>query len=125
MNILISSEPLSISRFTIEGTPDVAPDYIIYHVNSSTEIYLSWENVPSESLHGTFKGYKVTYGPTYRFDYEEERKHIMTMTNETVLRGLHKNLDYNFMVAATTSAGDGVQSEVFSGRTQNDGNNYW
>lgn len=100
-----------VNQYTAEGTPD-KPSGVKCETLSSDEIRVSWQSSPLESLHGTFKGYKVYYNQKYTSI--NSRRNVSgykeTTANETVLSGLKKDTIYVFRVLATTSGGDGISS---------------
>ena len=99
-------------------------------VLSSTEIEVSWEEVPAINQNGIITMYEVQYIPLETFGGE-----IYTLTaNITntsllfiVLTGLEEYVEYNISVRAYTSAGPGPYSDGVVERTDTDrelGNNH-
>ena len=96
--------------------PNVVPTTI-----SSTEILVSWDEVPEIDQNGVIILYDVQYEPLMTFGGE-----LMTMTMNTsntsiVLGGLQEYVQYNISVRAYTSVGPGPFSPGVDNRTFEDG----
>lgn len=115
----LMSDP--VKQFTAEAKPNRSPGQVSCKAISSTEIQVSWWNVPSESLRGILKGYKVTYAESNGFRNELNTEYTITLANQTVLRGLQVNTAYAIKVLASNSAGDGVESKPVLCSTDEDG----
>ena len=99
-------------------------------VLSSTEIEVSWEEVPAINQNGIITMYEVQYIPLETFGGQ-----ISTTTvNDTntsllfiVLTGLEEYVQYSISVRAYTSVGPGPYGDPVPERTNSDGmlgNNY-
>ena len=89
---------------------------------SSTEILVSWDEVPAIDQNGVIILYEVQYKPLMTFD--GELMTIMTTnTSDTsiVLGGLQEYVEYNITVRAYTSVGPGPFSPSVDNRTFEDG----
>lgn len=107
-----------VTQYTADDKPDMAPTGVKCETLSSDEIRVSWENLPLESLHGTFKRYNVIYA--HALDKDNIIEYITT-ANETILNGLKPNSVYLIKVSATSSGGVGPQSFRISCETDEDG----
>ena len=88
---------------------------------SSTEILVSWDEVPAIDQNGIIILYEVQYEPLMTFGGQ-----LMTMTMNTsntsiVLGGLQEYVGYNITVRAYTSVGPGPFSPGVDNRTFEDG----
>ena len=87
---------------------------------SSTEILVSWDEVPAIDQNGIIILYEVRYDPLMTFGQP------MTMTMNTsntsiVLGGLQEYVEYNISIRAYTSVGPGPFSPGVDNRTFEDG----
>ena len=90
---------------------------------SSTEIEVSWEEVPAINENGIIVLYEIQFVPLETFDG--------TLVTETVntsgpaltmnLTGLQEYAEYNISVRAYTSVGPGPYSDLVVNRTLEDG----
>ncbi|KAL9950689.1 hypothetical protein ACROYT_G043228 [Oculina patagonica] len=106
---------------TKEDVPSLPPSKLSLTVETSTSILVSWQSPPENSRHGIIKGFKLFY-----------RKGSSAGSSTTMLRindgatltknvtGLAKYTEYVFQVLAFTSVGDGPNSTVKSGKTNED-----
>ena len=88
---------------------------------SSTEILVSWDEVPAIGQNGIIILYEVQYEPLMTFGGQ-----LMTMTMNTsntsiVLGGLQEYVEYNISLRAYTSVGPGPFSPGVDNRTFEDG----
>ena len=88
---------------------------------SSTEILVSWDEVPAIDQNGVIILYEVQYEPLMTFD-----EALMTMTMNTsntsiVVGGLQEYVEYNITIRAYTSVGPGPFSPGVDNRTFEDG----
>ena len=88
---------------------------------SSTEILVSWDEVPAIDQNGVIILYEVQYEPLMTFN-----EALMTMTMNTsntsiVVGGLQEYVEYNISVRAYTSVGPGPFSPGVDNRTFEDG----
>ena len=110
--------------------PDAPPQNVMTVVLSSTEIEVSWEDVPAINENGKITMNEVQYTPIETFGGQISTNTV-NITNTSmlfiVLTGLEEYVEYNISVRAYTSAGPGPYSIAVSNRTDTDGelgNNY-
>ena len=104
------------------AAPSGYPQNVVPTTISSTEILVSWDEVPAIDQNGVIILYDVQYEPLMTFGGE-----LMTMTMNTsntsiVLGGLQEYVEYNITVRAYTSIGPGPFSPGVDNRTFEDGN---
>ena len=90
---------------------------------SSTEITVSWEEVPAISQNGFITMYEIQYEPLETFDDQLSIETVITsgpvlMMN---LTGLEEYVEYNISVRPYTSTGPGPYSDPVTVRTLEDG----
>ena len=90
-------------------------------VLSSTEIEVSWEEVPAINENGIITMYEVQYIPLETFDEQISTNTVNTSMLFIVLTGLEEYVEYNISVRAYTSAGSGPYSDGVVERTDTDG----
>ena len=91
---------------------------------SSTEIAVSWEEVPAISQNGEIITYEVQYEPLTLFDGQLSTDTVNITDISilfTVLTDLEEYVEYNISVRAYTSTGPGPYSVDISERTDTDG----
>ena len=96
-------------------------------VLSSTEIEVSWEDVPAINQNGIITMYEVQYIPLETFEYTLTANTTNTSLLFIVLTDLEEYVEYNISVRAYTSAGLGPYSDGVVERTDTDrelGNNH-
>ena len=109
---------------TIVSGPAASPQNVTVTAISSTEILVSWEEVPAISRNGEITMYEIQFVPLETFGG--------LITNDTVytsngavfmmaLTGLEEYVEYNISVRAYTSAGPGPYSVGVVNRTDIDG----
>ena len=101
--------------------PSSFPQDVTATTVSSTEILVSWDEVPAIDQNGIIILYEVQYEPLMTFGGQ-----LMTMTMSTsntsiVLGGLQEYIEYNITVRAYTSVGRGPFSPGVDNRTFEDG----
>ena len=101
--------------------PSSFPQGVTAITVSSTEILVSWDDVPTIDQNGVIILYEVQYEPLMTFGGE-----LMTMTMNTsntsiVLGELQEYVEYNVSVRAYTSVGPGPFSPGVDNRTFEDG----
>ena len=101
--------------------PSSFPQDVTAATVSSTEILVSWDEVPAIDQNGIIILYEVQYEPLMTFGGQ-----LMTMTMNTsntsiVLGGLQEYVEYNISVRAYTSVGSGPFSPAVDNRTFEDG----
>ena len=93
-------------------------------VLSSTEIRVSWDEVPAIDQNGVITMYEVQFEPLQTFN-ETIFTNSVNITNTsmmyTVLMDLEEYVEYNISVRAYTSEGPGPYSDPVSDRTLEDG----
>ena len=91
---------------------------IVTSAVSSTEIEVSWEEVPAINENGVITVYEVLYTPLMTFEGQ-----ISTNTSQLniTLTGLQEYVEYNISVRAYTSVGPGPYSDGVVERTFEDG----
>ena len=101
--------------------PSGYPQNVTPTTISSTEILVSWDEVPAIEQNGIVILYEVQYEPLMTFGGQ-----LMTMTmnisnTSIVLGGLQEYVEYNISVRAYTSVGPGPFSPGVNNRTFEDG----
>ena len=85
---------------------------------SSTEIEVSWEEVPAIDENGVITMYEVQFVPLETFEGQISAN---TSQLNTTLTGLQEYVEYNISVRAYTSVGPGPYSDLVVNRTLEDG----
>ena len=88
---------------------------------SSTEIEVSWEEVPAINESGVITVYEVLYTPLMSFEGQISTNYTSTSQLNTTLTGLQEYVEYNISVRAYTSVGPGPYSDIVVERTLEDG----
>ena len=88
---------------------------------SSTEILVSWDEVPSVDQNGIIILYEVQYDPLMTFGGQLMTMAMNTSNTSIVLGGLQEYIEYNISVRAYTSVGRGPFSPGVNNRTFEDG----
>ena len=88
---------------------------------SSTEIEVSWEEVPAIDENGIIIVYEVQYEPLQTFGDQISNNITNTTYLNTTLTGLQEYVEYNISVRAYTSVGPGQYSDPVTERTLEDG----
>ena len=110
------------SQYVYTG-PAAAPQNVITMAESSTEILVTWEEVPAIDENGDITMYEVEYMPLETFNGQIATNSVTvdpTLLN-TTLTGLDEYVDYNISVRAFTSVGPGPYSDGMVERTLEDG----
>jgi hypothetical protein len=107
--------------YTAEGIPRKPVSGVRCEPYNSTAILVHWQMIPEDDfsiLQGKLLGYIVRY---WRFDQEENmnywRKRFPGQRNSAVIIGLEPDTVYFVRVRVYNSAGESVESELFSHRT--------
>ena len=109
----------STSPFT-SSAPASPPENVQTEVMSSTEIRVSWTEVPEIDRNGIITMYEVMYEPLMTFGVLTPA--TVNTTNLTIIvGGLEKYVNYSISVRAYTSEGPGPYSEDVTARTMEDG----
>ena len=110
--------------FSVFTDPVEPPQNVTATALSSTEIAVSWEEVPAISRNGEIITYEVQYEPLTLFDGQLSTD-TFNITNTsllfTILTGLEEYVVYNISVRAYTSTGPGPYSDPVSFRILEDG----
>ena len=88
---------------------------------SSTEILVSWDEVPAIDQNGVIILYDVQYEPLMTFDGALVTMTMNTSNTSIVLGELQEYVEYNISVRAYTSVGSGPFSPGVDNRTFEDG----
>ena len=88
---------------------------------SSTEILVSWDEVPAINQNGIIILYEVQYEPLMTFGGQLMTMAMNTSNTSIVLGGLQEYAEYNISVRAYTSVGPGPFSPGVNNRTFEDG----
>ena len=105
---------------SFSSVPASSPENIQTEVLSSTEIRVSWTEVPERDRNGIITMYEVLYEPLMTFG--ELTPATVTTTNLTIIvGGLEEYVEYNISVRAYTSVGPSPYSEEVTNRTFEDG----
>ena len=108
------------TSFTLSSAPASPPDNVQTAVLSSTEIRVSWSEVPEIDRNGIITMYEVKYEPLMTFGVLTPA--TVNTTNLTIIvGGLEEDVEYNISVRAYTSVGPGPYSEEITDRTFEDG----
>lgn len=89
-------------------------------VNSSTVIFVAWEEVPAIDQNGMIIMYEVVYDPLETFGGQLSSQSVNTTELFSYLNGLQQDVDYMITVRAYTNIGPGPFTEEVSARTLED-----
>ena len=100
-----------------------SPQQIIATVKTSTEVEVSWEEVPAIDQNGIITFYEVKYVTLQTFGGLLVIETVNTTGPDmgTTLTGLQEYMEYNISVRAYTSVGSGPYSDPVTERTLEDG----
>nr|XP_058950117.1 protein sidekick-1-like [Pocillopora verrucosa] len=100
------SDPIFV--ITDQDKPTAAPVSVRGHKTSSTSILVEWDDVPAYDQNGIITSYNITY----RSQTEEHKGFAIAGPNDLQknLTDLREYVDYNITVRASTSKGDGPDS---------------
>ena len=103
--------------------PTAAPQNVMTMAESSTEIVVTWEEVPAIDENGDITMYEVEYMPLETFNGQIATDSVTVDSTplSTTLTGLEEYVDYNISVRAFTSVGPGPYSDGMVERTLEDG----
>ena len=103
--------------------PAAAPENVAATAVSSTEIEVSWEEVPAIDENGIIVLYEIQFVPLETFDGALVTKTVNTSGPVLTmnLTGLQEYVEYNISVRAYTSVGPGPYSDGVVERTEEDG----
>ena len=88
---------------------------------SSTEILVSWGEVPAIDQNGIILFYEVQYEPLMTFGGQLMTMVMNTSNSSIVLGGLQEYIEYNINVRAFTIVGPGPFSPTVNNRTFQNG----
>ena len=89
---------------------------------SSTEIEVSWEEVPAIDQNGKITMYQVQYEPLETFGDQIFTETVNITNTSMLLTALEEYVEYNITVRAYTSVGPGPYSDPpITERTEKDG----
>ena len=99
--------------------PTAAPQNVTTMAESSTEILVTWEEVPAIDENGDISMYEVEYMPleTFNGQIATDSVTVDPALLNTTLTGLEEDVDYNISVRAFTSVGPGPYSDAVTNRT--------
>ena len=102
--------------------PDAPPQNVMTMVLSSTEIEVTWEEVPAINRNGIIIMYEVQYEPLETFDDQLSIEAVNTSGPVLMLNltDLEEYIEYNISVRAYTSTGSGSYSDPVTVRTLED-----
>ena len=88
---------------------------------SSTQITVSWDEVPTGERNGDITHYEVLYNPPDSFEGGIANGTVTTVNRSILLEELEEYVSYSISVRAHNSAGAGPFSETLLVTTQEDG----
>jgi hypothetical protein len=119
-SIGISQPSTSFIVTTLEAAPSAAPDNVTAIVLSSTQIIVSWDEVPTGERNGDITYYEVLYNPLDSFEGGIANGSVTTVNSSLLLEGLEEYVTYSIIVRAHNSAGAGPFSEALLADTLED-----
>ena len=111
------------SLLYLSPEPSDPPHNVTTTVTSSTEIIVSWEEVPAINQNGLTTTYEIEYVPLETFGGQIFTDTVNTSDGSVlmmVLTGLEEYVRYNISVRAYTIVGPGPYSDPVSERTDSD-----
>ena len=109
-----------VSLYFPHAVPDAPPQNVMTVVLSSTEMQVSWEEVPAINQSGPITVYEVRYDPLETFNELISTNTTNTTMLKTTLTGLEEYVDYSVSVRAYTVIGPGPYSDGIVNRTEED-----
>ena len=88
--------------------PSAPPSNVTGRNESSTSIFVQWDDVPVADQNGVILSYTVTYRALP--SGSSQTKNVTAPANHTTLTGLNEYTNYSITVFASTSKGSGNQS---------------
>ena len=95
------------------AAPSAPPTYVSTSEVTSSSITLQWGPVDCIQRNGDISGYLVQYEVQGSGNTQTKRVSGST-TTEVTISGLNASANYNIQVAAVSSAGAGVYSDIIS-----------
>ena len=113
----------TLTNLPFSTEPAVAPPNVATMVVSSTEIEVSWEEVPEIDENGIISLYEVQYEPLQTFGDALVTETVYTTGPVLMMNiiGLQEYVEYNISVRAYTNVGPGPYSDPVIERTLEDG----
>ena len=111
------------SPFYFSPEPSDPPQNVTATVISSTEIMVSWNELPAIHQNGEITTYEINFMPLETFEGQIATNTVNTFDGSVlmmVLTGLEEYVEYNISVRAYTSAGPGPYSNPVIERTNTD-----
>ncbi|XP_078352738.1 uncharacterized protein LOC144637533 isoform X2 [Oculina patagonica] len=115
-----SNETNTTCISTDEDVPSSPPLNILAHNTSSTSVYVRWDAIPTEFIHGILLGYKVFYGKTSEPSSQGIVVSLKPDQLDFNLTSLEKFTEYCIQLVGFTRIGDGNKSECFNVTTDED-----
>ncbi|XP_069972795.1 cell adhesion molecule Dscam1 isoform X4 [Penaeus vannamei] len=104
---------------TLEDKPGAPPGHVTCETVTSSSVVVTWSPPPPRQANGIITNYRVTY--TQMFSHEEGRTgSVVSEGLRATLTGLKPWTNYSVSVAASTRAGEGVQSLALVCTTEQD-----
>ncbi|XP_065194682.1 uncharacterized protein LOC135825974 [Sycon ciliatum] len=110
----------SVYATTVEEVPSQAPVIANLTVPSTSSVHVQWKNIPTHSINGQLRGYRITFAATQCTGCSCSAKScfavgadiIRTNTSRSshVLKGLYANVDYVVRVQTFNGVGRGPLS---------------
>ena len=111
-----------LTPFIVQSSvPATPPQNVQATAISSTEIMVTWDEVPGLDQNGIIIDYEVQIEP---LDFPADiMTNLLNTTNLSIcVTGLEEYVNYNINVRAYTSVGPGPYSDPVTARTLEDGN---
>ena len=106
LQTFISFNSLNVCCFLL--VPSAPPSNVTGRNESSTSIFVQWDQVPAADRNGRILSYTVTYRAlSSEFS---QTKNVPAPERQTTLAGLSKHTNYSITVFASTSKGGGNRS---------------
>ena len=102
--------------------PVIPPQNVTAVSKTSTSIFITWDAVSSNQLHGNILGYKVNWILTGKHGGVETKEFSVAMAN---LTGLRRGRRFNLIVFAFNECGDGPASDIIIVKTDKESKWYW
>ena len=100
--------------------PTEAPQNVSAMALTSTEILVTWEEVPAIDENGVITMYEVEFVPLETFDGQIATNFVNISDLNATLTDLEEYVEYNISVRAYTSVGPGPYSDPVTNRTLED-----
>uniref|UniRef100_T1III8 Down syndrome cell adhesion molecule-like protein Dscam2 n=1 Tax=Strigamia maritima TaxID=126957 RepID=T1III8_STRMM len=104
---------------TSEDVPSIPPEGLRCSALSSKSIYVLWDPLPTDSVNGILRGYKVLYKPITEW-YDSQVQFKNSEKDRITLQNLDVNTNYSVTVLAFTRVGDGVKTNPVYCKTHED-----